>query len=324
MYRQVLLSGCRCVEIDVWDGSNGPVVTHGPSAVMRMNEVPLKDVCIAIRESAFKTSPYPVLLSIENHLCKPQQKQMVAIFREVFREFLLQRPLEKHALKEHESLPSPHALKKKILVKARRRLDNNEHTEASRKSSVVSIVSERSDLQMLEDEVRMLQLCPDEEEASSQELSDLVNYLTADKVPHTWNQDPRFYLMCSFSEDTSAKIYKDAVQQQANELVKHTSKRIVRVYPSNMRIKSDNFLPNIHWMMGIQMVALNFQTNCLEMLMNHAMFEQTAWCGYVKKPECLNDSSLDFDLYGRLRIIPHRMPVTLKVTVIKVSFMAMK
>ncbi|KIH65305.1 hypothetical protein ANCDUO_04372 [Ancylostoma duodenale] len=63
---------------------------------MRMNEIPLKTVCSAIAETAFKTSPYPVLLSIENHLSKHQQKQMVTIFREVFGSKLLAHPLKTH------------------------------------------------------------------------------------------------------------------------------------------------------------------------------------------------------------------------------------
>ncbi|KAJ1345689.1 Phosphatidylinositol-specific phospholipase C, X domain [Parelaphostrongylus tenuis] len=318
-----------CVELDCWDGSDGPVVTHGPSAVMRMNEIPLKTVCLAIDQCAFKTSPYPVILSIENHLCQQQQKEMVQIFREVFGSKLLVDPLENHPLVEDHPLPSPHTLKYKILIKAKKvksakpqrklqtsednaaetSVDSLDQMDATQKANDLLINAE--ELELLTEDVRRRQLCPLREQLTSSDLSRIVNYLTADKVPHTWNVERRLYLMCSLSEDASMKVYKDPAQRQANNLIKHTSKRLVRVFPSNMRITSDNFLPHLHWMMGVQIVALNFQTNSLELLVNHAMFEQTAQCGYVKKPDCLCDASLDFDIYSDE--VPQRMPVTLKV-----------
>lgn len=109
-YVRCLRLGCRCVELDCWEGPGEPIIYHGWT---RTTKIKFEDVVKAINEHAFVTSEFPLILSIEEHCPLEQQRQMARIFRDVFGDKLLTEPVEQMA----EQLPSPTQLKGKIILK---------------------------------------------------------------------------------------------------------------------------------------------------------------------------------------------------------------
>ncbi|KAJ4937738.1 hypothetical protein JOQ06_002369 [Pogonophryne albipinna] len=91
-YVRCLRLGCRCVELDCWEGPGEPIIYHGWT---RTTKIKFEDVVKAINDHAFVTSEFPVILSIEEHCPLEQQRQMARIFRDVFGDKLLTEPHKK-------------------------------------------------------------------------------------------------------------------------------------------------------------------------------------------------------------------------------------
>ncbi|KAM9664243.1 1-phosphatidylinositol 4,5-bisphosphate phosphodiesterase delta-4 isoform 2-T2 [Trichechus inunguis] len=325
-YIRALRRGCRCVEVDVWDGPNGePIVYHGHTLTSR---ILFQDVVATVAQYAFQTSDYPVILSLENHCSLEQQEVMAHHLTEILGEQLLSTTLD--GLLPIE-LPSPEELRRKILLKGKKSRTLEEDLEEEEEEPEQKLemeaqsepkpepepqeLSPRSKDRKEEEVVMCPLFCPPtccQTTAQARiskpgslllpkqkskpmlcpSLSALVVYLK--NVPfrnftHS-REHYRFYEISSFSEAKAKSLVKEA----GNEFVRHNTWQLSRVYPSGLRTDSSNYNPQELWNAGCQMVAMNVQTAGLEMDICDGLFRQNSGCGYVLKPDFLCDTQSSF------------------------------
>lgn len=317
IYRQVLLAGCRCVELDCWDGrgeDEEPIITHGKAMC---TDILFKDVMYAIRDCAFVTSEYPIILSFENHCCKKQQYKLAKYCDDILGDLLLKEALPTHPLEPGHPLPSPNDLKRKILIKNKRlkpevekqelelflrgQLGNDDDDEGD--DTTPNNMSNAEDTPTEEKkEVSEEQMAMANYQYTGATthvhpyLSSMVNYAEPVKFQGFDVADEKniHHNMSSFAE-TSALGY---LKSQAIEFVNYNKRQMSRIYPKGARVDSSNYMPQIFWNAGCQMVALNFQTPDLPMQLNQGKFEYNGGCGYLLKPDFMRRSDKTFDPFA--------------------------
>ena len=354
-YINAFYKGCRCVELDCWEGEKGePVIYHGHTLT---SKILFQDAIKTIKDYAFANNPYPVILSLENH-CKNRQNERIAeILTEILGESLYLLP---DNYLELDRYPSPNSLKYKFLVKDKCRLpilskcssnkvdliewenrsefeiDDDEGYRSSKDlnltqlminvttpirliSSKSNIFNESSNKIIFEQKSILAQNRMSPTHSSPCNLSKCMlggiskgknssflesPFESMDINPKKENITPVLRKLLVFfaiklSLNVNRSIWnissvKEAVfekyaKNNEDQLQDFLRNYFLRVYPSATRVNSSNFDPIQAFNFGVQMTALNFQTNDIALLLNMSKFLENGGvsCGYVLKPEFL-------------------------------------
>uniref|UniRef100_A0A671MIT7 1-phosphatidylinositol 4,5-bisphosphate phosphodiesterase gamma n=1 Tax=Sinocyclocheilus anshuiensis TaxID=1608454 RepID=A0A671MIT7_9TELE len=173
-YARCLRMGCRCIDVllCVWHLAVMCVCV----CVTLTTKIKFSDVLSTIKEHAFVTSDYPIILSIEDHCSIVQQRNMATYFKKVFGEMLLTKAVDISA----DGLPSPNQLKRKILIKHKKLAEGSAYEEVSSST-------------------------PYSENDISNSIKNGILYLE-DPINHEWY--PHFFVLTSnkiyYSEETSS------------------------------------------------------------------------------------------------------------------------
>lgn len=325
-YIRALQRGCRCIEIDIWSNSdNYPEVRHGRAFT---SSVSLEAVLKVIDKYAFFVSPWPLIISLEIR-CGPKPQEIVAdMLLRVFGSVLVTVKEESRT----DQLPAPEDLRHRILLKVKSEgeidsalLQVVHHTSSQHTSlkdsegqlspdkqgppmfedSSLSASNADSDVDRQPTTSRSSSVSSRSSSISSSgpttyrpfvrattindELVLLAPYCRAIKFRNfSLPEAKTFNHTFSLSERKIKQFSRDLLVQ----VKKHNTRFLMRVYPSQSRIMSSNFLPHHFWQQGIQMVAMNWQTQDLGMRINEAFFSlgedsSADVSGYILKPKAM-------------------------------------
>ncbi|KAJ8949872.1 hypothetical protein NQ318_010506 [Aromia moschata] len=301
MYRQVLLAGCRCVELDCWDGKGEdeePIITHGRAMC---TDILFKDVIYAIRDTAFVTSDYPEVLntmqlvpsyddaSFSKYVGRPNFGFLGYGARKTgFRGAKLKPEVEKQELELFRQ--------GQFVIEDEEKEDANASADRPIPPDISAEIPAPEGAVGEGDVATPVAAYTGSTTNVHPWLSSMVNYAQPVKFQgfDVAEEKNIHHNMSSFSEPAGLNYLKT----QAIEFVNYNKRQMSRIYPSGARANSSNYMPQVFWNAGCQMVSLNFQTSDLPMQLNQGKFEYNGNCGYLLKPDFMRRHDRTFDPFA--------------------------
>lgn len=312
-YIHALQRGCRCIEIDIWSNENSnPIVTHGHTLT---NSIDFELVIDTIHKYAFISTPYPLIISLEIKCNKETQLKCIPIMKNIFGDMLFTELVDNNSV-----LPSPEQLKHKILIKVKKSTETTiVEPESSNSHSLLSTTttsSTQSDDFLYDDESsinngnmktanissttttitsikKIVTKNPTKKIIITPELTSLSPYLVGIKFRNfSLPESKTFNHVFSFSDRSLLILMRDKIKLLA--ILKHNKRGLMRIYPSIVRYKSDNFNPIKFWETGCQMVATNWQIWDSGEEISESLFasigSNVGYSGYRLKPLLLRNN----------------------------------
>ncbi|KAL6598718.1 hypothetical protein ACP70R_046116 [Stipagrostis hirtigluma subsp. patula] len=311
-----LKRGVRVIELDMWPNSTKDDINilHGRTLT---TPVSLIKCLRSIKEYAFVASPYPVIITLEDHLPSELQDKVAKMVLEVFGSILYY-PKTDH-LKE---FPSPEELKGHVLLStkppkeyleskpggamkeddAEQHLGKGAADDTTWGNEVPDLETEIQSAKKHDDDVSEHHR-DDHDDDDDEEEQKMQPYVAPQykhlitiragkpkgSLSEALKSDPDKVRRLSLSEQQLAKV----AENHGTEIVRFTQRNMLRIYPKGTRVTSSNYNPFLGWVHGAQMVAFNMQGYGRALWLMHGFYKANGGCGYVKKPDFLMQTEPD-------------------------------
>lgn len=284
---KVLKRGVRVIELDIWPNSakNDINVLHGRTLT---TPLPLIKCLKSIREHAFVASPYPLIITLEDHLTPDLQAKVAKMLMEIFGE-MLYTPDSEHLDEFH----SPEELKYRVIISTKppkeyleAKVSKDSNKDNKEDNSVGSSGDETQPIDMPDDSDDDEDIDTKSGQLAAPEYKRLIA-IRAGKPKDGLRVALRSGMEKVRRLSLSEQALEKAVSNYGVDVVRFTQRNFLRIYPKGTRIRSSNYKPLIAWLHGAQMVAFNMQGYGKSLWAMHGMFRSNGGCGYVKKPDFL-------------------------------------